>query len=247
MYKVISDQSMYISGNYSYTTNPIVNNTVTDTTLGKSVTQALNLPNQKPVNYNIYINMNRKLGGTGLNIGTNLSTNGNVYYSMINNALNRTKSYTYSGQLSLSKYKEKKYQIYINAGPTYTIGQSSLQPLINNNGRGFSGDYYINFFLPGKFQISSDGQYEYKAATQSFDTDFRRTIINASITKSFLKSDAVKLSIRGNDLLNQNSGFSRSASSNLITQSTYTTIRRYFMLSVVWDFSGMGGGAPAKK
>jgi hypothetical protein len=245
MYKVISEQSMYISGNYSYTTNPIVNNTVTDTILGKSVTQALNLPNQKPYNYRVYIGMNRKIAG--INIGPNLNSNGNVYYSMINNALNRTKSFTYSGRLSLSKYKEKKYQIYINAGPTYTVGQSSLQPLINNNGRGFSGDYWINFYLPGKFQISSDGQYEYKAATQSFDTDFRRTIINATITKSFFKSDAVKLSISGNDLLNQNSGFSRSASSNLITQSTYTTIRRYFMLSLVWDFSGMGGGTPAKK
>jgi hypothetical protein len=250
MYKVISDQSMYISGNYSYTTNPIVNYTVTNTTLAKSVTQAINLPNQKPFNYNVYFNMNRKIAG--INIGPNLSTNGNVYYSMVKtlaapSELNRTKSYTYSGQLSLSKYKEKKYQIYVNAGPTYTIGQSSLQPSINNNGRGFSGNYWINFFLPGKFQISSDGQYEYKAATQSFDTDFRRTIINATITKSFFKSDAVKLSISGNDLLNQNSGFSRSASSNLITQSTYTTIRRYFMLSLVWDFSGMGGGAPAKK
>ncbi|MDB5062313.1 MAG: TonB-dependent receptor, partial [Mucilaginibacter sp.] len=245
MYKVISEQSMYISGNYSYTTNPIVNNTVTDTILGKSVTQALNLPNQKPYNYRVYIGMNRKIAG--INIGSNLNSNGNVYYSMINNALNRTKSFTYSGRLSLSKYKEKKYQIYINAGPTYTVGQSSLQPLINNNGRGFSGDYWINFYLPGKFQISSDGQYEYKAATQSFDTDFRRTIINATLTKSFFKSDAVKLSISGNDLLNQNSGFSRSASSNLITQSTYTTIRRYFMLSLVWDFSGMGGGTPAKK
>ncbi|WP_374950538.1 outer membrane beta-barrel protein [Mucilaginibacter sp.] len=244
-YKVISDQSVYLSGNYSFTSNPIVNNTITDPVLGKSTTQALNLPGQKPANYNIYANASRKV--FGLNVGINASTNGNVYYSLINSALNKTKSYSYSGQLSLSKYKEKKYQVYINAGPDYTVGQSSLQPLINNNGRGFAGDYYINFYLPGKFQISTDGQYQYKAATQSFGTDFHQTIINATVTKSFLKGDPLKLALRGNDLLNQNSGFTRSASANLITQNSYTTIRRYFMLSVIWDFSGAGGGAPAKK
>ncbi|MBD1395490.1 outer membrane beta-barrel protein [Mucilaginibacter glaciei] len=242
-YKVISDQSVYLSGNYSFTTNPIVNNTVTDPILGKSTTQALNLPGQKPFNYNIYSSASRKF--LGINVGLDLSSNGNVYYSLINSELNKTKSTRYSGQLSLSKYKEKKYQIYINAGPGYTIGQSSLQPLINNNGRGFDANYFMSIYLPGKIQIASDGQYEYKAPTQSFSTDFRQTIINASITKSFFKGEGLKLSIKGNDLLNQNSGFTRSASANLITQNTYTTIRRYYMLSVVWDFSGFGKGTAA--
>ncbi|MEO7211152.1 outer membrane beta-barrel family protein [Mucilaginibacter sp.] len=252
MYKVLSEQSIWLNGNYGFTTNPIINNVVTDT-LGKSVIQAVNLTNKSPSNYNLNIDMGRKLTGLGgINLGARLSTTGNIYYSFVTRpplptALNRTKSYNYSAQLSLSKYKEKKYQVYINAGPDYTIGQSSLQPDINNNGRGFNADYYISVYLPFKFQITTDGQYQYKAATQSFDNDFKQTIINASITKSFFKAETLKLILRGNDLLNQNSGFSRSASSNLITQTKYTTIRRYFMLSVVWDFSGMGGGAPAKK
>jgi hypothetical protein len=253
MYKVLSEQSIWLSGNYSFTTNPIVNNVTTYTQLGTSTIQAVNLTNKSQSNYNLNIDMGRKLTGLGgINLGARISTNGNVYYSFVTRPpaateLNRTKSYNYSGQLSLSKYKEKKFQVYINAGPDYTIGQSSLQPTINNNGRGFNADYYINFYLPFKFQLSSDGQYQYRAATQSFDTDFTQTIINASLTKSFFKSETLKLVLRGNDLLNQNSGFSRNNSGTSFTQSKYTTIRRYFMLSVVWDFSGMGGGTPAKK
>lgn len=211
------------------------------------ILRAVNLPNHQSAHYSIYANANKKITSLGLNVGTNLSTNGNVYYSFINNALNKTNSYTYSGQLSLSKYKEKKYQIYLNLGPNYTVGQSSLQPNINNNGRGFNGDYYINFYLPGKIQISSDGQYQFKAATQSFNSDFKQTIINASLTKAFFKAENLKIVLRGNDLLNQNSGFTRSASSNLITEERYTTIRRYYMLSVVWDFNGTNSGPPAKK
>jgi hypothetical protein len=240
MYKVISDQSMYLYGNYSFTENPIVNNIVTDTTRATSTIMAVNLPNQRQSNYNLSLNANRKLGPMG--VGVRFGTDGNVYYSLVNDQLNRTKSYNYNASLSVSKFKEKKYEMYITAGPTYTIGQASLQPNRNNNGRGFNGSYWLNFYLPYKFQLTSDGQYEYKAPTQSFSTDFRRTIINASISKSFFKSESLKLVVKGNDLLNQNSGFERSASSNLITENRYTTIRRYYMLSVVWDFNGMGGG-----
>jgi hypothetical protein len=247
LYKVISDQSVWLNGNYNFTTNPIVSNVVTDATLGKSTIQAVNLTGQTQSNYNLGLDMSRKLSFIGMNINGRLNTGGNIYYSMQNNELNKTKSNNYSGTIGLSKYKEKKYSIYINGGPNYTVGQSSLQPDRNNNGYGFSADYYINFYLPGKIQISSDGQYQYTAATQSFSDDFRQTILNASITKSFFKSEGLKLILRGNDLLNQNSGFTRSASSTSYTENRYTTIRRYYMLSITWDFSGMGGGTPAKK
>ncbi|MBB5397939.1 TonB-dependent receptor [Mucilaginibacter sp. AK015] len=246
MYKVISDQSIWFNGNYNFTTNPIVSNVVTDPTVGKSTIQSVNLPGKKQSNYNLGIDMSRKLGVIGLNINARFNTGGNIYYSMVNNELNKTNSNTYRAAIGLSKYKEKKYSIYVSAGPNYTVGQASLQPDRNNNGRGFNADYYMNIYLPGKIEIGSDGQYQYTAATQSFDNDFKQTIINASITKSFFKAENLKLVLRGNDLLNQNSGFTRSASSNLITENRYTTIRRYYMLSVVWDFNGMGGGAAKK-
>jgi hypothetical protein len=101
--------------------------------------------------------------------------------------------------------------------------------------------------LPGKFQVRCDVDYQYNAPTKTFDQDFRRTILNANITKTFFKGDNLKLTISGNDLLNQNVGFTRSATSNVITQDRYTTIKRYFMFSIVWDFNKMGGGMSAKK
>jgi hypothetical protein len=252
MYKVLSEQSIWLNGSYNFTTNPIVNHVITNTALGKSTVQAVNLANQRPSNYNLSVDMGRKLTALGVNLGARLSTNGNIYYSLvttpsITEQLNRTNSNTYSGQLTISKYKEKKYQIYIDAGPDYSVGQSSIQPDKNNNGRGFNASYYIEVYLPLKFKIGTDAQYQYKAATESIPQDFSQTIVNASLTKSFFKSEALKLSLQGRDLLNQNSGFSRNSFGGNFTQSKYTTIRRYFMLSVIWDFSGMGGGTPAKK
>jgi len=69
-------------------------------------------------------------------------------------------------------------------------------------------------------------------------------LLNASIEKKMLKKDQLVLRLSGNDLLNQNIGLNRQVGSNNITQTTYTTIRRYFMLSLVWNFTKMGGAAP---
>jgi hypothetical protein len=244
-YKVISGQSIYINGSYSRTINPIVSNVNTDSA-GVSTYQSANLKNKQTTNFYLNTGFNKKIEKWDMNAGINLGTNGNTYYNMTNNQLNETKSYTYSAQLNFSKYKQKKYDFWTGAGPTYTINSSSLQPNINNNGRGFNAYGGFNIYLPGKFQIGSDANYQFNAKTQSFGEDFKRTTLNANIAKTFLKSESLKLSISGNDLLNQNTGYNRTGSANILTQERYTAIKRYFMLSLVWDFNHVGGGTPKK-
>ncbi|MEH6308064.1 outer membrane beta-barrel family protein [Olivibacter sp. CPCC 100613] len=238
-YKVLSNQYINFYGSYSFTTNPIVSNTITDS-VGKSTYQSANLKGRSTANFYGGMYAGKKIKKLDMQIGLDLSTNGNVYYNLTNNNLNETKSYTYSGNLSLSKYKEKKYDFNINFGPSYNTSESSLQPEFNNNGWGMNGNAGFNIYLPGRIQIGSDGNYMYTQATQSFDENFERFILNAYITKKFFKEENLRFTISGNDLLNQNVGFNRSAFNNTINQSSYTTIRRYFMFSVTWEFNKMG-------
>jgi hypothetical protein len=245
-YKVISNQYIWISGSYSTTSNPIVGNQVRDTSRGTSTYQSANLKDHSNSNFWVNSYFERKIPGVDINAGFELSGNGNTYYSFSNGALDKTKSYSYSGSIRLSKYKEKKYDAWVSGGPNYTINASSLTPLLNNNGSGFNINGGFNIYLPGKFQIGSDGNYTYNAPTKSFpDQDFKRFLLNANVSRTFFK-DAVKASISGNDLLNQNTGYNRTGGGNIITQERFTTIRRYFMFSLTWDFNKVGGGAPKK-
>jgi hypothetical protein len=66
-------------------------------------------------------------------------------------------------------------------------------------------------------------------------------LLNANLAKKFLKDENLKLSLSVNDLFNQNVGFSRNAYGSTIAQSSYTTIKRYFLISITYDFSQMGG------
>jgi len=246
-YKVVSDQAFNIGGNYSLTTNPIVNHINYTTGTGASTSEYFNLPGKSTSNFFLYGYLGRKLEFLGgVQTGINMNVNGNVYYNYVNEALNMTKNYTLNPGLSIQKYKEKKFEMYLSGGPTYTVTQSSLQPQDNNNGWGANANANVTIYLPGKFQIGTYSQYQYQAKTQSFSKDFSSAVVNAFIIKTFTKTDGLKLELWGNDLFNQNVGFSRSATANLITQNSYTTIKRYFMFTVSYDFTRMAGGAPKK-
>ena len=239
-YKVISGTSFSAFGHYSTASNPIVSNVTTDSA-GKSTYQSFNLSGKRATSFGLYFSGGQKIKPIDVTVGMNANVSNNVSYNYVNNELNKIRSTVYSAQIYAYKFKEKKYDTYFTAGPTYTTNQSSLQKTINDNGWGVKGEGNVNVMLPGKFEIGTSGQYEYRAKTQSFDTNFHRFIWNASISKKFLKSDGLKLSLTANDLLNQNVGFNRSAYGNVITQSNYTTIKRYFMGSISWDFNKMGG------
>jgi len=238
---------MSLYGNYSFTTNPIVSNTSTDITTGKTVYQSVNI-NKVQTNYyaGAYFGRKVKIGKKDLNVGLDLNANGSTSYNYTNGALNTTDSYTYSGSLRLQKYVVKKYDFYMSFGPNYTIGKSSLQANVNNNGIGYQGYGGFNIYLPGKFQVSSDANYQFTGKTQSFNQDFSKLILNTTLAKTFFKDESLKFAVSGNDLFNQNVGFSRYANGNTITQNSYTSIKRYFMLSISWDFNHMGGGVTKK-
>ena len=67
---------------------------------------------------------------------------------------------------------------------------------------------------------------------------------NAYVSKKFLKNDELELRASVFDILNQNLGFSRYANSNEVTESNYNTIRRYGMVTLIWNFTKMAAGAP---
>ncbi|MBW4889444.1 outer membrane beta-barrel protein [Mucilaginibacter sp. HMF5004] len=246
-YKVLSGLSLYVSGNYSFTSNPIVNNTTFSTTTGKSVTQYANLTSRTPFNWSLYFNAGQKvkpLGNININLGGNISSSTSYNYS--NNQLNETHSTNYNGRVGLSKSIDKKLDIYGSIGPTYTVSGSSLQPDKNNNGMNWNGYLSGNFYLPGKSEIGFDGNYSFKGKTQSFNENLEKTIINAHIAKKFFAEQNLKISLACNDILNQNIGFNRNAYGTTFSQNSYTTIKRYFMFSISYDFSRMGGSAAPK-
>ena len=238
-YQVLSGESFYVGANYSNTFNAIVNNT-TESSTGQNTIQYVNLPNQTPYNYGLYTSMSRKIKALGdIQAGLNLNTSANISYSYINSALDEANNHTYSAGLSLNKYVQNKYDVYLRGGPSYTFSSMSLQPQGNNNAAGFNASGRFDVYLPLGFGTGSDVNYTYSAATQTFSAQYT-TIWNAYVYKSFRKDESFKISLSVNDLLNQNTNFTRGLSGNTSSQTNTSGIKRFFMLSLIWDFTKFG-------
>jgi len=239
-FKVLSGQYINFGTQFSAVSNQIVTNTINDPNTGKNTIYYLNLPGKQSTNFNFYSSFGRKIIPIDLSIGLNLNANNYENYTYTNSQLTASNSGVYSVSLSANKYVKDKYDFYVNFGPGYNISKSDIQTL-NNNARTFNAGTGFNVYLPAKFQISSNITYNYTGKTQTFNTDQVKTIWNASLNKMFFKDRTLKLSITGNDLLNQNVNFFRSTNGNIISQNYVNVIQRYFMFSVTWDFNKMGG------
>lgn len=243
-YRVITDQFFQVYGNYTFVTNPIVNHINYNNLTAQSISEYFNLSGKQTSNFSAGTYFGRKVEGLGgLNVGLAFNVNGNNYYNYTNDSLNMSKNYVFNPALNLQMFKQKKIEFGLQAGPTYTISESSLHPNINNNGWGARADANGTIYLPWKFQIGTYSSYQYSAATASFHNSYSQANISAFIIKNFLKNDNLSVELWGNDLFNQASGFSRVATGNLITQTTYNTLKRYFMLTINYDFTKMGKGS----
>ncbi|MBB2148151.1 outer membrane beta-barrel protein [Pedobacter gandavensis] len=237
-YNESNGQLIGVFVNYGRVSSPIVNKMQVDT-LGKIFTQFRNLFDQQSKSLNLSLFFDRKLKKLDLSAGINFNVNGNTGYNISNDSLNRLHDYTYKLQMRFSKLILNVYEFNLSFGPTYTVSGSSLQAKYPNNGSGFllDGDFRVD--LPLKFQLTATGAYQYLGKTAAFNQRFSRLMLNAAISKVFLKENALKVSFAGTDLLNQNVGFYRSIAGSLITQQISTVIRRYFMWAVAYDLHKM--------
>ncbi|HMI60846.1 MAG TPA: hypothetical protein VK518_08060, partial [Puia sp.] len=174
----------------------------------------------------------------------NLNNNTNV--SVVNNLANSTNSQNYTFGNGIWTSKEKKYEFSTRFSATYTQSQSTINTSVTTHYWTYSINPSADVFLPFKFQVHADADISLRQKTSVFDNNNNVVLLNAWLGRKFLKKDALLLKASGNDLLNQNVGFNRTVNSNFISQNTYSTIKRYFMLSLVWNFTKPGTPAPAR-
>lgn len=238
-YKVLSKSGIMMNGNYSLTSSPIVNKITTDS-VGKNTFQSVNLSGHNLNSFAVNVGFQKVISKPEIAVALMLGGTGNTYYNIINTEMNKTNSYNYSVVASISKYEKQKYACYLNVIPNYTSVNSSLPNSLDNSGWAVNAEASIEIFLPAKFSLKMDGLYDYREKTQSFDNSLNRMIWNSTLNRNFLKDKSLKFSVGVNDLLNQNNGFTRNNINNMFVQERYTTVKRYFLFSVNWDFNKTG-------
>jgi hypothetical protein len=241
-YKVLTQRGIFTGIFYHFTQNGIVNNTSFDAANGKRVNQYVNLNGNRSLSGYFGFNIKLKKIDSYLNLNADINSSRNV--NEVNNLLNVTKSGNYTGRVYIGKDKENKFSLSLSASATYTTSASSIQTGTTVNYWTYEIQPNVDVYLPWKLQIHADADYNIRPKNSTFTTNNNVLLLNAWFGKKLLKNDALVIKVVGNDILDQNIGFNRTVNSNFITQNTYSTIRRYFFLSAVWNFNKAGVKPP---
>ncbi|HTM67403.1 MAG TPA: outer membrane beta-barrel protein [Flavipsychrobacter sp.] len=239
-YKILSGTYTYISAG-GYFVNDAISQSQTTSNDGRSVYQYINVNG----NYNswAYGGYGKTFQKLNLRVGAGLSASLSHITNYINGIKNESSNNRYELSIPINYDKEKVCDISYR--PVLIYNQNTAT--INTNATNYwslEHNFDGSVELPLKFQIGTEVQWYIRQQVAQFDQNNDAFLWNAYVSKKFFKNNNLELRAYVNDILNQNIGFQRFGHSNIITEQNYNTIKRYGMLSLIWNFTKAPGGTP---
>ncbi|MDF2189238.1 TonB-dependent receptor [Paraflavitalea sp. CAU 1676] len=239
-WSMLSETSIWAGFSYSTVQNDFSSMT-TITDKGNRITKPVNVNG----NYNLngYFEYGIKIKKLNANVGPTLNFGKSRNVNFLNGQENINNNYNVSFGFSVWMQKEKKYQLSIRPNLNYNESKTSLRKDVVTKFWTQSYDVDATVFLPWKLEIGSDVSVNIRQKTDDFDRNNNVVKWNGRLERKILKKDAGRIRFSAFDILNQNIGFNRSINSNFLNERTYDTFKRYFMLSLLWNFN-KNGAAP---
>lgn len=225
---------MMVSAGTSYISNAITAETSVDAQ-NRQTTRYINL-NSVP-GFNLMSTYGKRLQEKHLsvNLGANLSTNGN--YLIQNGEKVRNNNINYGANGGFTKDWEDVCSVELNSRFNFTEGRSSVKNYSTR--RNFTHSHSIRGYahLPFKLELNTDCDMSFQPKNEVFKESLNVFRWNAYVQRTFLRNDELFLRFAVDDILNNNTGYTRTVSGNMIAESNSLVLKRYCMLSLTWNFA----------
>ncbi|MEL6558818.1 MAG: TonB-dependent receptor [Bacteroidota bacterium] len=225
--------SLFIRSGISYVENKITNQSVIDE-LFRQVVTPVNVARDLGINNNI--SFSTPLRWMKAKINLNLSSNYNRGLLFVNNSENTVDRIINTADIKLENRRKKM----IDTGVGLRLTKNTTRYLTESN---LDQDFLqqsiyatLNVYIKKKWSIGGEFSQE-NFSGDSFSNNQSFPLLQAYISRTFLKLDRAELKISAFDLLNRNQGIFRNSNFNFITDETVNVLNRYFMVSFRYKIS----------
>lgn len=228
-------RSMSLSGfNFSMTLNGVSqSNGVSTLTYADSIGRQISQPINVDGNYNLYaiVNLAKRFNNSGISLDYNIFSYLRHSNNYLNSIENSTTNYMTEHRLSMSWMLKKVAELTLNGNVRYFGSSYSLQKGNYMDFMIYKAYLGISTFLPLNLSIGSALIYNQNTSQQQ-----QYTLMNAWISKTFLKSKSLQLKLYGYDLLKQNKALLSFQTATFTEQSQNSVVDQYYLLSVSYFF-----------
>ena len=232
--------------NFSTTSNSVANKTTYRTDgSGGTITRPENVNGNW--NGNLGFMFNTAIDSAGyfnVNTFTNLGYNHRVGF--VSTGLNQDsqKSITNSlniGERMAASYRNDWLEIELNGSLNYMRTRSELQTNSNLDTWQFSYGGMVGVTAPWGTSLTTNMNMQSRRGYSDASMNTNELIWNAQLSQSFLKGNALTVSLQLYDILGQQSTVSQTISALSSSETEYNAITRYAMLHVIYRLNLFGG------
>jgi hypothetical protein len=159
--------------------------------------------------------------------------------SLLNGLRNNIQSTTIGPRMVFDYTREDRIDVELTVSLSFYSGRYSLQSALNTHYMRQNYGANVTGYLPWRISVHS----EFTATVNTGRADGYNTTIplwNASIAKALLKNDRGEVKLGVTDLLNRNTGITRSINQGNILDEQYNVLRRYFLVSFTYSLNKSG-------
>ena len=233
------------SVNYSNTRNSIGYKVTYDENTGGRTTRPENINGNWNAGGMFIFNMAVDTAGYwNINTFTNVDYQNRVGYLSLNRNAdsdrNVTKSTTIIERLATS-YRNSWLEVELDGSLNYMHTRNNLQATSNLDTWQFAYGGTINITTPWGTSLSTDLHQNSRRGYSDNSMNTNELVWNAQLSQSFLRGRNLTLSLEFNDILSNQSNFSRTVSAMSRSDVEYNSINSYAMLHVIYRLNLFGG------
>ena len=138
-------------------------------------------------------------------------------------------------------FRKEWFEVSVNGSMNYSRSRNSVITTGNLDTWSFSYGTEFNFNFDNGLSFSTDLSESSRRGYASASMNTNELLWNAQVSKSFLKGNALTISLQWNDILQNRSNISRAVDAYQSRDSRYNAIYSYGMLHAIYKLNIFGG------